>query len=64
MANLKGGVGKITLAADLSAQRAKEWQKRVLPIDPDFHGSLSSMAFAGKDSRHASELTRAEAHQR
>jgi hypothetical protein len=36
----------------------------VLPIDLDFEGSLLSMAFPGKGSRHASELTGDEAHQR
>jgi hypothetical protein len=50
IANLKGGVGKTTLAANLGAYLAKEWQQRVLLIDLDFQGSLSSMAFPGKDS--------------
>ncbi len=49
IANLKGGVGKTTLAANLGAYLAKEWQRRVLLIDLDFQGSLSSMAFPGKD---------------
>jgi cellulose biosynthesis protein BcsQ len=49
IANLKGGVGKTTLAANIGAYVAKDWQKRVLLIDLDFQGSLSSMAFAGKD---------------
>jgi cellulose biosynthesis protein BcsQ len=49
IANLKGGVGKTTLAANIGAYLAKEWQKRVLLIDLDFQGSLSSMALPGKD---------------
>ena len=49
IANLKGGVGKTTLATNLGGYLAKEWQKRVLLIDLDFQGSLSSMAFPGKD---------------
>jgi len=49
IANLKGGVGKTTLAANIGAYLAKDWQKRVLPIDFYFQGSLSSMAFPGKD---------------
>jgi chromosome partitioning protein len=49
IANLKGGVGKTTLAANIGAYLAKDWQKNVLLIDLDFQGSLSSMAFPGKD---------------
>jgi chromosome partitioning protein len=49
IANLKGGVGKTTIAANIGAYLAREWQKRVLLIDLDFQGSLSSMAFAGQD---------------
>ena len=59
IANLKGGVGKTTLAANIGAYLAKEWQKRVLLIDLDFQGSLSSMAFPGKDwlpAAHQSSL--------
>ncbi|HKD26271.1 MAG TPA: ParA family protein [Xanthobacteraceae bacterium] len=59
IANLKGGVGKTTLAANIGAYLAKEWQKRVLLIDLDFQGSLSSMAFPGKDwlpGEHQSSL--------
>jgi Mrp family chromosome partitioning ATPase len=64
-ANLKDGVGKITLAPNLGAYLVKEWQKRVLLIDLDFQGSLSSVAFPGNDwlpGAHQSSL--AEAHQR
>ena len=49
IANLKGGVGKTTLTANIGAYLAKDWQKNVLLIDLDFQGSLSSMAFPGKD---------------
>ena len=59
IANLKGGVGKTTLAANIGAYLAKDRQKRVLLIDLDFQGSLSSMAFPGKDwlpGEHQSSL--------
>lgn len=47
VANLKGGVGKTTVAANIAAHLASDenWQKRVLLIDLDYQGSLSSMVF-------------------
>lgn len=42
VANLKGGVGKTTTAANLAGYFADERGKRVLVIDLDFQGSLSS----------------------
>jgi chromosome partitioning protein len=45
VANLKGGVGKSTLVANLAAY-FKEAGKRVLIIDGDYQGSLSNMLLA------------------
>jgi cellulose biosynthesis protein BcsQ len=69
IANLKGGVGKSTLTANLAAFFANPFNdngrpsRRVLVIDLDFQGSCSSMLFAGTAWRpaesqlsHASEL--------
>ncbi|HEX2842633.1 ParA family protein [Hyphomicrobium sp.] len=61
ISNLKGGVGKTTLAANIGAFLSHDarWNKRVLLVDLDFQGSLSSMALpederwlppAGQDS--------------
>jgi chromosome partitioning protein len=42
--NLKGGVGKTTLAANIGAYLAPRLTKPILLVDLDFQGSLSSMA--------------------
>ncbi len=46
VANLKGGVGKTTVAANLIAHYANKKQKRVLGIDLDFQGSLTACALS------------------
>jgi chromosome partitioning protein len=47
VANLKGGVGKTTLVANLAAFFAKKLKKRVLVIDFDHQGSLTRMMLLG-----------------
>src|SRR5262249_35478740 len=47
VANLKGGVGKSTLVANLAAF-FKESGKRVLLIDGDYQGSLSNMLLSAE----------------
>jgi cellulose biosynthesis protein BcsQ len=44
VANNKGGVAKTTLSANLGAFWAREWEKKVLLIDLDYQGTMSSMA--------------------
>ena len=43
--NLKGGVGKTTVASNLAAHYAIKKGERVLVIDADYQGSISSMMF-------------------
>jgi cellulose biosynthesis protein BcsQ len=52
VANLKGGVGKTTIAANIGAYLADHilWRRRILLIDLDYQGSLSSMAFPEDNS--------------
>jgi chromosome partitioning protein len=59
VANLKGGVGKSTLVANLAAY-FKESRKRVLIIDGDYQGSLSNMLLASEEyDRASAEINKA-----
>lgn len=49
VANLKGGVGKTTIASNLIAHYAIKKNERVLGIDLDFQGSLSANALSQED---------------
>jgi len=51
IANLKGGVGKTTISANLPAYFEDIHQERVLAIDLDYQGSLSSMLMPGEAYR-------------
>ncbi len=52
VANLKGGVGKTTTAANLVGYFEDEHHERVLAIDLDYQGSLSSMLLDDPRNRH------------
>ena len=59
IANNKGGVGKTTLAGNLIAYFDRELRKRVLALDLDYQGSLSTMLRSEQTSglrRRASEV--------
>lgn len=49
IANLKGGVGKTTIASNLIAHYSNKKSERVLGIDLDFQGSLTANALSSDD---------------
>jgi chromosome partitioning protein len=55
IANMKGGVGKTTVTANLAAYFQKCFEKRILVIDFDYQGSLSETLWSQAD-RHGKEL--------
>jgi chromosome partitioning protein len=56
VANLKGGVGKTTTAANLVAHYAIKKRERVLAIDLDFQGSLTATAMSKEDRDQTLEV--------
>lgn len=54
VANLKGGVGKTTISANLAAHFANKRGENILAIDLDYQGSLSSLLM---DENHRGEVT-------
>jgi cellulose biosynthesis protein BcsQ len=47
--NLKGGVGKTTLSANIGVTYAREMRRRVLAIDLDFQASLTGLCLSSAD---------------
>jgi cellulose biosynthesis protein BcsQ len=54
--NLKGGVGKTTIASNLAAYFDIHCQKKVLVIDFDYQGSLSSVFLRAANRTHPGSL--------
>src|SRR5262249_38649480 len=50
--NLKGGVGKTTLSANIGITYARQMERRVLAIDLDFQASLTSLCLSSADISH------------
>ena len=56
-ANLKGGVAKTTLSANIAAYFAKQKKERVLLIDLDYQGSLSGLCLSQAQLTEFSSLS-------